>query len=546
MKIIAVVEADLDTSPIGTPSRLADDLAGQPVIRRTISRLAAARRLDGLFVVCRSDHRDRLTELLAGLPVTIDTHDAGPSPHQQLVSLSRKWALDTWRGGIGATCCFDEHIHPPLLEVLAKRLHAHAVVSVHPAAALIDLDLLDHMIEHYSAVAESTRFTFTQAPPGLAAPIFATEFLTQLRENRIPPGFALAYRPDDPHPDMIVKDCCFKAPAPIIHTAGRFIADCHRGTARLTAALQSANGHADSLTALQLCQWSRRSYTCHLDPLPREVEIELTTDDQLPQTTLRPRGPLVGARSPISLDLIDRLGAELSQFDDSLVVLGGFGEPLLHPQLPEILRRLRAAGVFGLAIRTNAIALDAAAIDTICQHQVDVVTVLLDAVSPESYRQVHGADFFDRVHANIDALIAARKQRSQAAPLIVPELIKDKTTLDHMEEFFDYWLRRLGWAVIDGYSTYAGQLPDRCLVNMAPPFRTPCQRIFTRCTVLADGSIIACDRDFKARHPIGSLNSSQLSDLWHSTTMQELRQTHQHATYNRLPLCPDCQDWHRP
>ena len=44
MKIIAAVEADLDTSPIGTPSRLADDLAGQPVIRRTISRLTAARR----------------------------------------------------------------------------------------------------------------------------------------------------------------------------------------------------------------------------------------------------------------------------------------------------------------------------------------------------------------------------------------------------------------------------------------------------------------------------------------------------------------------
>jgi radical SAM protein with 4Fe4S-binding SPASM domain len=254
----------------------------------------------------------------------------------------------------------------------------------------------------------------------------------------------------------------------------------------------------------------------------------------------------VGRRGPIELDLIDRLGRELGHFDDSLVVLGGFGEPLLHPQLPEVLGRLRAAGVFGLTLRTNAIALGADAIDAICRHDVDVVTVLLDANSAAEYRCVHNADYFDRVRGNVEALSEARQQRGQAAPLIVPEMIKDTVTVEHMEAFYDEWLGRVGWAVIDGHSTYAGQLPDRSVLNMAPPVRIPCRRIFSRCMIMADGSMVACDRDFKSSYPVGSITSAGLSDLWRSARMQDIRQGHETSSYEHLPLCSACQDWDRP
>ncbi|MFQ6048055.1 MAG: hypothetical protein ACE5K7_01670, partial [Phycisphaerae bacterium] len=116
MRIIAAIEADLQQSPIGTRSRLSEELLGQPVLRRTIARLQRCRSVDGLFVLSGPGQRDRLARLCSDLPVSLETHDAGPPPHQQLVQLSRKWALDNWRGGIGGTCCFDEQIHPAVLE----------------------------------------------------------------------------------------------------------------------------------------------------------------------------------------------------------------------------------------------------------------------------------------------------------------------------------------------------------------------------------------------------------------------------------------------
>ncbi|HUW83035.1 MAG TPA: radical SAM protein [Phycisphaerae bacterium] len=547
MRIIAAIEVDLDRSPIGTRSRLADDLRGEPVLRRTIGRLAGCREFDGLFVLCPPEQHDRATDLAAGLDVAVETHGAGAAAHQQLVQLSRKWALDAWRGGVAGTCCFDEHIHPGVLAALAEREKAEAVLSICPAGVLADASLADAMARHFRQHAQLMRLTFSQAPPGLAPAIFAVELLTQLRDKGLAPGFALAYRPQEPQPDMIAKDCCYRAPAEIIHTAGRFVADCDRGLARLTAAMEAIDGQLDRTTALDVCRWTRRHYDRHVDDLPREVEIELTTEDQLARSVLRPRGSVVGRRGPINLEMIDRLAAELARYDDSLVVLGGFGEPLLHPQFPEILRRLREAGVYGVAVRTNGVALDASAIDAICTHKVDVLSVLLDAATAEMYRRVHQADCFDQVCANIDAMIAARRQRAQPAPLIVPEMVKDVDTAGQMEQFFDHWITRVGWAVIDGYSDYASQLPDRCVVNMAPSRRVACRRIFTRCAVLADGTVSPCDHDFAGRHAVGSLTSGNLADLWQASAMQELRRNQLAGQYGQpFPLCPACRDWDRP
>jgi pyruvate-formate lyase-activating enzyme len=74
------------------------------------------------------------------------------------------------------------------------------------------------------------------------------------------------------------------------------------------------------------------------------------------------------------------------------VVLGGFGDPLLHPQFAQILGDLRRAGVYGVAVRTTGLALDNAAIAALMEHRVDLVTVLLDAWSPSLYRRLHGGE----------------------------------------------------------------------------------------------------------------------------------------------------------
>ncbi|MHC4090136.1 MAG: SPASM domain-containing protein, partial [Planctomycetota bacterium] len=66
------------------------------------------------------------------------------------------------------------------------------------------------------------------------------------------------------------------------------------------------------------------------------------------------------------------------------------------------------------------------------------------------------------------------------------------------------------------------------------------------CTILADGRMTLCDQDFTARTAVGSLHDASLADLWRSSAMQAARDHHAAGRCDALPLCPSCNEWHRP
>jgi hypothetical protein len=221
----------------------------------------------------------------------------------------------------------------------------------------------------------------------------------------------------------------------------------------------------------------------------------LTTEDPLPQTTLRPRGERVPQRRVADLATLEPIAAEAAEFDDALVVLGGHGDPLLHPQFPEIAAGLRAAGVCGLTVSSPLVELSDRVFESLFEQRIDILEVRLDAATAETYRQVHQRDGFDAVMANIEHVEAERRRRLSPQPIVVPSLTRCAATLPEMERFFDDWIRRTGWAVIRGYNAYAGRLPQDELLPTEPLVRRPCARLDTRLMLLADGNVARCEQD---------------------------------------------------
>ncbi len=542
MKVLAAIHADLERAPLGMRSRLAETLHGETVLRRTVERVRQARGLASIHVLVPEPQFDRVRSLLDGLDVRIEPHPPGPPPWQMYITSARKWALDGWRGGIGDAAVFDECIHPAALEALGRRESADAVAVVPGAAALIDPEMLGRLVEHFEKVQADVRMVFAQSAPGLTVPIYSLSLLADLARAAQPPGRIMAYRPNDPQRDMTAQPCNMACDASILHAAGRCLADTATGMDRLAALLDSGAGDA-----LAASRWLLQHRVDPL-PLPSDVEVELTTEDPLPQSILRPRAQAVPRRGPLTRELFTRLVSELATRDDTRLTLGGFGDPLLHPEWPELLRIATAAGVFGLAVRTTAVTLDEAASAVLMDAGVDVLHVLLDAATPETYRRLHGADQFDRVMANLERFLAAQHRRTgtvAAPPLLVCEISKTRATMDEMESFYDHWLSRAGAAVIIGPSHYAGQWPDLAVMNMAPPNRFPCGRLFQRAMILADGTVPVCDQDFRGAHAAGSLKDSTLAAIWHGLMFNQVRQSHRDGAYNGMPLCPRCDEWHR-
>lgn len=540
MKVIGIIMVDLESSPLGTRSRLSDMLAGVPLLRRTLERAARATRMERRFVVVPAPQAGAVADLAAGLPVTLETYSGQSPAYRDLVTAGRLWGLDGWRGGVGGLCAFDEEVHVPAAAALAARENADVVVSIPAAAGMIDPGLIDALIDHYAREGHIFRMTFAQAPPGLAPIVLARTLLEELAPSGQPPGAVLTYKPGKPIPDLTGREACYRGATEIIEAGGRLLGDTRRSFDRLERMIHAIGPDGDALAA---SRWLRDADATFVADYPAEIEIELTSHDPWQGgSLLHPGTKDVPDRGSIDVELVRKAVEGCSAWDDVRVVLGGFGDPLAHPQFGEMVRMIRAAGAAAIAVRTSGLIRTREIDDAIFETPVDVLEVMLDAATPDGYRRVHGTDGFDAAMNCCGTWLQRRHENRRVRPLIVPSMVKANETLAEMEAFFDGWTERHGTALLTGYSHRAGQLADRSVVHMAPPQRVACRRTFSRTLVLADGSVTTCDQDFAGKQVPGNVSRDSISSIWRSEVMRRLRCDDRSLTM----LCATCTEWHRP
>ncbi len=554
MKVIAAMQVDLEVTPLGTRSRLGSEIAGTSVLRRTIDRLMRMEQHCDVFVLCPEAQQDRCQPLIDGTGATLMPFSGDAPPWRNLVASARRWSLDGWRGGIGGAASFDEFVDCRLLSGLLDTAPADAVLCVPPDAPLLSPELADGMIRLLEETADDSRMIFSQAPPGLAGLLMQDDLVRELAVQNMPIGWVFSYKPDTPQKDLIFLPCCYEVPAELRYASGRLVADTNRSMRRI-ADLIAEHPEANART---IGTWLQQRDAEHVSPRPREVEIELTTDDPFPDTLMRPRGSRVPHRGPITIDMVERITRELCEDDDALIVLGGFGDPLRHPQFGDLLACIRRtvnetgkASAIGVCMRTTGVDLSDDTIDQLIEHGVDVLQVAIDAWTPELFSRLHAPGEparanLEGVCSKLDRLAKRREARQSVRPILVPDFVKAQENLHEMDAFHDGWIRRNGAVSITGYNHYAGQCEDRSVMRMAPPTRTPCRRILSRTIVLSDGSVTMCDQDFTGSHAVGHLDENSLTELWQGQAMQNLRRDHQHGVFDAAPLCIRCDEWHRP
>jgi hypothetical protein len=549
MKLAAAVFADFVETFLGGRSSLEALLAGRPVIEHTLARLRRAAGLDDalLIVSPRDEARARAVvergsgyERIRVLPI-----DDGARPRRALLRSARKWNLASWRGGLLSATWFDEFVEPVLVRRVLEAAGVDALLCLEGHQAAVDPELLTALVGHYRARAEETGLAFTQAPPGLAGVVIDREFAAELVTASIPLGVRLGYRPEMPAGDPITRAPCLSVAPDIVETQFRFVADTRTGREAIAAAFADTGPDA---SAAALCAWLRAQEPpgaprLAARDLPLEVEVELTTADPLPETTLAPRGRRVPQRAAASLAHVERIASELAAYDDRLIFLAGYGDPLVSPLFADACRIVRAAGVCGLGVRTALVELPDAALAALFEHAVDVVEVRLDADTAATYAAVHRADRFDTVLANVARIRAERHGRRSPQPLLIPSMTRAAATIAEIEPFFDRWIREVGSAVIRGYSDYGGLLPPDPLLRLTPPIRRACRRLEGRLAVLADGCGVLCDQDAAAAHALGGVEGG-LGAVWRGTRLAAARSAH--AGNGPLPvICTRCGEWFR-
>ena len=203
------IYADLEVSPIGTRSRLSDELAGVAVLSRTVTQLCKTTEFDAIVIFCPSDQKDKV-ESLIDITDSMVAVVGLTNPVRSKYIKYRKWAIESWRGGIGEFSQFDEDsVSPEMVNYGIE--HKHDVVMICSASSVvIDPGLLDGMCRHYDEHQDKMRFIFSQAPPGLCGCMYRLDLLHNIVHSGLSIGNVIAYNPESPHSDHIAHECTYK------------------------------------------------------------------------------------------------------------------------------------------------------------------------------------------------------------------------------------------------------------------------------------------------------------------------------------------------
>lgn len=241
----------------------------------------------------------------------------------------------------------------------------------------------------------------------------------------------------------------------------------------------------------------------------------------------------------MDIGLFERLMDQADAAGPRRIALHKDGEPLLHPQIARILRRVKANHDHQVYLTTNGTRLEPGIGQEILDNRIDIVNFSLGAATAGFYAKVRGGDF-GKVMRNLDRFLEAAAVHTWH-PRIIAQIINLPEYPEMTAEITDfkkYWDSRgievqvwekLNWGVYDEGSRQPG--------------RYPCYSLWESFTVNSDGLVSACCMDWRQKLVIGDANQEGIARIWAGQPVKKLRQAHIQGREHDLPLCGRCNYW---
>ena len=408
----AALEVNLRTNRLGLRSKAAEILEGEPVLRRTVSRLLRVEDLESVWIVAPSAETDSIRALLKGLPVEFHPSDAPDIPSRGRLRRGRLWALGSWRGGLGNSYFSCEAGRPRALLELAKSKKYSHLLLVPAEAPLLSPAMISTLLAGFRSEGEEKKLYLSTAPPGLSGDLYSTEMLEILAAAGRSVDGVLDFRPDAPEHYVDGFGMFHWYPNTITSLRARLCADTERSLNRIRLIAARLGAEWESAEGEKIVELLREEPRLLAGDFPREIVLEITS-------RRAHEGPVdgpPGKGGDLDPEKIEKLLLESSGREDVLFSLGIMGDPLLHPRIVEILALFRRLRPFGLHIRTTALSLTDEILAALRELLPDVVSVPLDAVTSDTYARLHGTADLERAEENARRIVCSESTPVRAGP----------------------------------------------------------------------------------------------------------------------------------
>jgi len=270
-------------------------------------------------------------------------------------------------------------------------------------------------------------------------------------------------------------------------------------------------------------------------------------------------------RIHMPLDRCRRIVAEAARLGVNQMDFHLAGEPLLHPDIVEIVGIVRQAGIPLIELTTNGTMLDIHRARALIDAGVTRFQVTVDGGNAENFRRIRGGDF-DKVVDNLAALIA--HLRAVASPVKLQiAAIRFSDIEAEIEAFVAEWRRRtadLSTVAVDikTFDDLGGNFASdavavlerqgeggpkrRPAAAIADPNALPspdwvCWQASQWLYVHASGNITPCCYDMDENISLGNIESMSLKDAWTGPALRAMRKAFLDRDFDAMPrMCRTC------
>jgi len=223
---------------------------------------------------------------------------------------------------------------------------------------------------------------------------------------------------------------------------------------------------------------------------------------------------------------IDEMG---SWGADLTLDLHGAGEPLLHPELFEIISLAKGKKNLSTGFLSNATLLTKEKAQAVIETGVDWIGFSVDGAQREVFEYYRKGALLAEVEENIEYLLSIRISQKPSVYI---------NMVCHLEADIELFLNR--WqGKVDTIMLSIKRLNDK-KKNRPVSLEKPCHLLYQQLIMGWDGTTALCCEDFCCDYRTGKFPELSLFDIWHGNLFNNARLLHEKGNARKIDLCRYC------
>ena len=277
---------------------------------------------------------------------------------------------------------------------------------------------------------------------------------------------------------------------------------------------------------------------------PTAINIE-TTNHCNEACWFCPRADATRGFGFVSLEMVRRIVDEGVPYGPITYFLHKDGEPLMHPQILEIIRYIKKAHPGNIIhLTTNGVLLKESIARRLIELKVDLVRVGIRAATEDTYFKVHKKQHFKRVKDNIQTLLRLKRETAAKTPAVITQIVVCEDTKDEIDLFRQTWENEDVFMEIKDFMSWGGWASDGTLPESNTDYRRPpCIDPFHNAVINWDGQVSLCSLDWNCAVKLGDIKDASLKEVWNAKPVTAVREAHLNGNFNQNSLCANCHEW---